>query len=134
PSWLVFELVLTKLPHYTMPMYPALALLCARAVYAAETRRLLWLASTGIRRALAAFWGFSLGLALGVGAAGAWLAPGPFGAAAATLAAVGVGVVALALRAMQRQRYLGAQGLLMVAAAALWVGALGLALPASPRL
>lgn len=36
PSWLVFELVSTKLPHYTMPLYPALALLSARAVFAAE--------------------------------------------------------------------------------------------------
>jgi len=35
PAWLVFELVSTKLPHYTMPMYPALALLSARGVYAA---------------------------------------------------------------------------------------------------
>ena len=34
PSWLVFELVSTKLPHYTMPMYPALALLTARCIYA----------------------------------------------------------------------------------------------------
>ncbi len=35
PSWIVFELVLTKLPHYTMPMYPALALISARAVLGA---------------------------------------------------------------------------------------------------
>jgi 4-amino-4-deoxy-L-arabinose transferase-like glycosyltransferase len=35
PAWLVFELVGTKLPHYTMPLYPALALLSARAVLAA---------------------------------------------------------------------------------------------------
>lgn len=27
PAWIVFELVPTKLPHYTMPLYPALALL-----------------------------------------------------------------------------------------------------------
>lgn len=32
PSWIVFELVGTKLPHYTLPMYPAIALLSARAV------------------------------------------------------------------------------------------------------
>jgi len=31
--WLVFELVSTKLPHYTMPLYPALALLGAGAIY-----------------------------------------------------------------------------------------------------
>lgn len=30
PSWLVFEAVGTKLPHYTMPLYPMLAILTAR--------------------------------------------------------------------------------------------------------
>ncbi len=30
PAWLVFELVSTKLPHYLLPLYPALALLSAR--------------------------------------------------------------------------------------------------------
>lgn len=29
PAWLVFELVPTKLPHYTLPLFPALALLIA---------------------------------------------------------------------------------------------------------
>ncbi|WP_083812170.1 ArnT family glycosyltransferase [Polymorphum gilvum] len=32
PSWVVFELVATKLPHYTMPLLPALALATAMAV------------------------------------------------------------------------------------------------------
>ncbi|MEZ6242353.1 MAG: glycosyltransferase family 39 protein [Phycisphaerales bacterium] len=32
PSWVVFELVATKLPHYTLPVYPALALISAWAV------------------------------------------------------------------------------------------------------
>jgi len=31
PSWLVFELVPTKLPHYTLPLFPAIAILAARA-------------------------------------------------------------------------------------------------------
>lgn len=31
PSWLAFELAGTKLPHYVLPLYPALALLLARA-------------------------------------------------------------------------------------------------------
>ena len=30
PAWLVFEAVPTKLPHYTLPLYPALFLLAAR--------------------------------------------------------------------------------------------------------
>lgn len=32
PSWIVFEIVGTKLPHYTMPLYPAIALLSARGL------------------------------------------------------------------------------------------------------
>ncbi|TVQ61269.1 MAG: glycosyltransferase family 39 protein [Phycisphaerales bacterium] len=36
PSWVVFELVSTKLPHYTMPLYPAVALLTARGLLAAQ--------------------------------------------------------------------------------------------------
>ena len=36
PAWLVFEAVPTKLPHYTLPLYPALFLLAAR-----------WLAAPG---------------------------------------------------------------------------------------
>jgi 4-amino-4-deoxy-L-arabinose transferase-like glycosyltransferase len=34
PAWVVFELVPTKLPHYVLPLYPALALLTARFVIA----------------------------------------------------------------------------------------------------
>ncbi|HZH51564.1 MAG TPA: glycosyltransferase family 39 protein [Microvirga sp.] len=32
PSWLVFELVPTKLPHYTMPLFPAVAILTVMAI------------------------------------------------------------------------------------------------------
>ncbi len=34
PSWIVFELVPTKLPHYPLPVYPALCLLIAAALFA----------------------------------------------------------------------------------------------------
>jgi 4-amino-4-deoxy-L-arabinose transferase-like glycosyltransferase len=37
PAWLVFELVPTKLPHYILPLYPAIALLCGRALVAAAS-------------------------------------------------------------------------------------------------
>jgi 4-amino-4-deoxy-L-arabinose transferase-like glycosyltransferase len=36
PYWIVLELVPTKLPHYVLPLYPALALVLARAVLAVE--------------------------------------------------------------------------------------------------
>ncbi len=34
PSWVMFELIPTKLPHYTLPLYPALALLIAVTLFA----------------------------------------------------------------------------------------------------
>lgn len=37
PGWLVFEFISTKLPHYPMPLYPALALLSARSVMLASS-------------------------------------------------------------------------------------------------
>ncbi len=35
PAWIVFELIPTKLPHYVLPLYPALALITAYGVLAA---------------------------------------------------------------------------------------------------
>lgn len=63
PSWMVFECVGTKLPHYTMPLYPAIALLSARAVFAAQTGRLVGLGRLGTRLGLV-IW-ILIGLALG---------------------------------------------------------------------
>lgn len=40
PCWLLLELIETKLPHYPLPLYPAVALLCARAAYAGVRGRL----------------------------------------------------------------------------------------------
>jgi len=39
PAWAFFELFGAKLPHYTMPLYPAVALLTARHVLAVGRRR-----------------------------------------------------------------------------------------------
>lgn len=40
PAWIVFEVVGTKLPHYTLPLYPAIAILSANAVVAASAAAL----------------------------------------------------------------------------------------------
>jgi 4-amino-4-deoxy-L-arabinose transferase-like glycosyltransferase len=62
PSWLVFEAVPTKLPHYTLPLYPALFLLAAASLRTPMPR---WLAITATAlMAVAA-------LLIGVGAAAA---------------------------------------------------------------
>jgi 4-amino-4-deoxy-L-arabinose transferase-like glycosyltransferase len=53
PAWLVFELVPTKLPHYTLPLYPALCLL--GAAWALEPQPLpRWLRQTAIGLSVAA--------------------------------------------------------------------------------
>lgn len=51
PTWIVFEAVVTKLPHYTLPVFPAVAILAAMALRDAPVllqrpaaRRLHWLA------------------------------------------------------------------------------------------
>jgi 4-amino-4-deoxy-L-arabinose transferase-like glycosyltransferase len=43
PSWIVFELVVTKLPHYVLPLYPAIAVLIAGAVESRVLSRRPWL-------------------------------------------------------------------------------------------
>jgi 4-amino-4-deoxy-L-arabinose transferase-like glycosyltransferase len=43
PAWIVFELVPTKLPHYVLPLFPALAILIAGAVDSHALSRNRWL-------------------------------------------------------------------------------------------
>jgi len=44
PSWLVFEVVTTKLPHYVLPLYPAIAILIAGVVEGGQLSSPRWLA------------------------------------------------------------------------------------------
>ncbi len=43
PAWLVFEATPTKLPHYTLPLYPAICLLLAAAVVGGTTPARRWI-------------------------------------------------------------------------------------------
>ncbi len=49
PTWIVFELIVTKLPHYVLPVYPAIAILLALALVAGRRpgRPLAWLMTAG---------------------------------------------------------------------------------------
>lgn len=67
PTWVMFELVATKLPHYVLPTYPALALLTAAALGAVGTAY-----RTAGRWQRALFWPFlvlwtAVGLVFAVG-------------------------------------------------------------------
>ena len=42
PSWIVFEVVATKLPHYVLPLYPAIAILIAAALDRGALSRERW--------------------------------------------------------------------------------------------
>ncbi len=43
PSWLVFEAVMTKLPHYVLPLYPAVAVLIAGILNSGNLSKSRWL-------------------------------------------------------------------------------------------
>ncbi len=43
PSWIVFEAVMTKLPHYVMPLYPAIAILIAGILEGDAMSKARWL-------------------------------------------------------------------------------------------
>ena len=43
PSWLVFEAVITKLPHYVLPLYPAIAILIAGVLESGALYTKRWL-------------------------------------------------------------------------------------------
>ncbi|MFY9990840.1 MAG: glycosyltransferase family 39 protein [Rhodoplanes sp.] len=43
PSWIVFELAMTKLPHYVLPLYPAIAILIACAIDRQALTQTRWL-------------------------------------------------------------------------------------------
>ena len=44
PTWLIFEIVITKLPHYVLPLYPAIAILIIGALERKVLSRTLWIA------------------------------------------------------------------------------------------
>jgi 4-amino-4-deoxy-L-arabinose transferase-like glycosyltransferase len=54
PAWVFIELVPTKLPHYVLPLYPALALLAASALVDGSPERPAWSRFTIL--AMAALW------------------------------------------------------------------------------
>ncbi|MFW7268598.1 ArnT family glycosyltransferase [Gluconacetobacter sp. Hr-1-5] len=67
PHWLVFEAIATKLPHYVLPTYPAIALLAAAAIMTTPDRW-RWPASRAARAGLVlygALW-LAVGLVLSV--------------------------------------------------------------------
>jgi 4-amino-4-deoxy-L-arabinose transferase-like glycosyltransferase len=59
PSWIVFEIVITKLPHYVLPLYPAIAILIAGIIESRMLARTRWLTA-------GTSWWFVLPVILGI--------------------------------------------------------------------
>jgi 4-amino-4-deoxy-L-arabinose transferase-like glycosyltransferase len=55
PAWILIEFAPTKLPHYPLPLYPAIALLCAASIMAATRETRNFLDSTAVKMG-AALW------------------------------------------------------------------------------
>ncbi len=68
PNWVVFELVATKLPHYTLPLYPAIAALVGGAVAGGLPTGTMWTRLSAVPGA-----GFAVLLPLGGIVALVWL-------------------------------------------------------------
>lgn len=132
PSWIVFELVSTKLPHYTLPLYPAVALLSARAIFAAAAGCLAGVNEFLTRLGFGAW--LVIGAALALAASAALLTPHrdalPTMITGGALLAV---VFALALlqvkRALDRREFVLAQARAIALAAFIGVCFVGIALP-----
>jgi len=60
PAWIVFELVITKLPHYVLPLYPAIAILLALAIDQQALSEQKWME-------YGTFWWFAVPVLLFVG-------------------------------------------------------------------
>lgn len=75
PAWIAYELIATKLPHYVMPTYPALACLAVAAIFApGEGKAPLWLRV--LAGVYAAIWLAASGLVAALGPAGLHWAEG----------------------------------------------------------
>lgn len=124
PAWLVFEAVPTKLPHYPLPLMPALCLLAARWLLDPARRPApRWLAWLSLGLFLLAAAAFGLGpAALPLVVGGAWWLGLPALAAAGLLAW-------LVLRAWRRDAPVRAACLGLAAAVPLYAAVLGLDLP-----
>lgn len=122
PAWLVFEAIPTKLPHYVLPLYPALALLTAHSILKTRPEPLRW-PRFWPRPVALIFMGLYGIFALAVGAFLPWFLqgrPDPIGLLAALL---GVATSAQASRLLLRNQLLRAQ-LFALAGSAIVLGML----------
>lgn len=105
PAWLVFEFVSTKLPHYVLPLYPAIAMLTAAAAITPGEPGPKW--TRWLFFAYLVLWILVSGLLIGLAPAGAVVYGGrlpPLSVVLAVLAAVALVLMLMALARGRRDR------------------------------
>lgn len=132
PAWLVFELSGTKLPHYTLPLLPAVAMLSAAALVDANGKR--WLGRPRLFAVAATVWVLiSALLTMGPPAARIYIQKdAAFGPLLLGGLAFFVALLALALTAQGRAR--AAVAALVGAALLAWTNLFQFTLPAMTQL
>lgn len=128
PTWIVFEFVATKLPHYVLPTYPALALLAGAALFAASRPSpsplgrfafaaacILWLVASALMAS-----GASVLL---------WITEHQLNGLAIALGAASFAAACFAVWSLSQHRERRAVGAMIVAAIFAWSGVFGVAFP-----
>ncbi len=106
PTWIVFEIIVTKLPHYVLPTYPAIACLAAAGLLMPHPAAGRW--GRYLRRAFAGVW-----LVLGIGLAAflpvaTWVLEGRFDPIGVLVALVVAALLAVTLALMRQDRSVSA--------------------------
>ena len=132
PSWLVFELIQTKLPHYVSPMFPAIAILIGLGLVNAKALLSGWKQWTlfGVIAALAIVVGALVGLV-------PWIGQIEFGEPVSLASKVTAGMGALAVISLVWLAFKPDLTRLLavsVASAAVYVVAFGVAIPGVHKL
>lgn len=126
PTWVFFEMMPTKLPHYVLPTYPALALLAAQAIRASRDTVLPY---PRVLRAAFILW-TALTLALGVAIlVGAATLGGGVGVAPAFAALSAIVVAVVGLRLGWRRQLVPASAVAVIGSAVLWIATLQWVVP-----
>ncbi len=126
PYWLIIEAVPTKLPHYALPIYPAVALAAAWVLHTQAARGLVPMRTY---KQAAVLW-LVIGVAqVGVFAGGLLLFETTPSVLAVVLAAVFAVAAPLAALAMWRRAFHAGLALAMVSAIAAYTGIIGEVLP-----
>ncbi len=131
PTWVIFELVATKLPHYVLPTYPAIAVLAGAALFGPPAPVKGWLRALGF--VWAGLWVVASAVAAALAPAALYWAQGRIDPASVALGAAGFALACAALVLMARQRPRRALASAAAAGVLVWTNAFAVALPAMDR-